>query len=77
MRGREVLKAVMEHQDITNAILAKRLNITSAAVWERLNNKNVKDIPVSLLSEMLQALNYKIIVVPEDTELPEGGYQID
>lgn len=77
MCGREVLKAVMEHQDITNAILAKRLNITSAAVWERLNNKNVKDIPVSLLSEMLQALNYKVIVVPEDTELPEGGYQID
>ena len=77
MRGREILKAVMQNVGVSNATLAKRLGVSNATIWERLNNKNVKDIPVSLLSTMLRVMNYKVIVVPADSSTPDGGFEID
>lgn len=77
MRGREILKAVMKNVGVSNATLAKRLGISNATIWERLNNKNTKDIPVSLLSTMLRAMDYKVIVVPADSRIPTGGFEVD
>lgn len=76
MRGREILKAIMASKSLSNAELAKRLNVSNATIWERLNNKNVKDIPVSLLTTMLRAMDYKVIVVPANIRLPDGGYEV-
>ena len=77
MRGREILKEIMASKSLSNAELAKRLNVSNATIWERLNNKNVKDIPVSLLTTMLRAMDYKVIVVPANTRLPEGGFEVE
>ena len=77
MRGREILKEIMASKSLSNAELAKRLNVSNATIWERLNNKNVKDIPVSLLPPMPRALDYKVIVVPANTRLPDGGYEVE
>lgn len=77
MRGREVLKKVMEDVQWSNAELAKRLGVSNATIWERLNNKNVKDIPVSLLSGMLRVMGYKVVVIPNNARIPAGGYEID
>lgn len=79
MTGREIIKEVMNEQGITNAELAARLNITQAALWDRLNNKKVKDIPMSLMSEMLRMLDYTIQIVPrtQDKENPKKTYKVD
>lgn len=77
MRGREILKEIMASKSLSNAELAKRLNVSNATIWERLNNKNVKDIPMSLLTTMLRAMDYKVIVVPANTRLPGGGYEVE
>ena len=77
MRGRDILKEVMTAKSLSNAELAKRLNVSNATIWDRLNNKNVKDIPVSLMTTMLRAMDYKVIVVPASTRLPEGGYEVE
>lgn len=77
MKGREIIKAVMEKKGKSNADLASNLEITPAALWDRLNSKKVKDIPVSLLQEMLRAMEYKVIVVPRSTRLPVDGYEVD
>ena len=79
MTGREIIKEVMKEQGITNAELAARLNITQAALWDRLNNKKVKDIPMSLMSEMLRMLDYTIQIVPrtQDKENPKRTYKVD
>ena len=77
MRGREILKEVMQSKSLSNADLAKRLKVSNATIWERLNNKNVKDIPVSLLTAMLRVMDYKVIVVPSDTRLADGGYEVE
>ena len=76
MTGREIVKSIMNQQGKTNVEVAELLNITQAAMWDRLNNKKVKDIPLSTLNEMLQVLNYKIAIVPCDTKLPEQTYVV-
>lgn len=77
MKGREILKEVMASKSLANADLAKRLNVSNATIWARLNNKNVKDIPASLLTTMLRAMDYKVIAVPANTRIPDGGYEIE
>ena len=64
MTGREIVKSIMEKQGISNADMAKRLNITNAAMWDRVNSPKVKDIPLSILSDMLRVMDYKIQIVP-------------
>lgn len=79
MTGREIIKEVMNEQGVTNAELAAKLNITQAALWDRLNNKKVKDIPMSLLSEMLRMLDYTIQIVPrkQDKEKPKRTFKVE
>lgn len=77
MRGREIVKEIMKEQGVTNTLMANRLNITQAALWDRINSSKVKDIPLSTLNEMLRALDYKIQIVPRDSRLPNKGYKVD
>lgn len=82
MNGREIIKAIMELKNITNATLASELKITQAALWDRLDtqprkNKPRKDIPVSLLSKMVSIMGYKVIVVPENTAVSDNSFVID
>lgn len=77
MKGREIVKEIMKGQGITNAQMADKLNITQAALWDRINSSKVKDIPLSTLSEMLRVLDYKIQIVPRDSRMPDKGYKVD
>jgi transcriptional regulator with XRE-family HTH domain len=76
MRGRDIMKAIMKQEEIKNAELAKKLGISNATIWERLNNKNANDIPVSLMNKMVRAMGYKVIVVPIDCRIPEKAYEV-
>lgn len=82
MNGREIIRDIMTRLKITNAALANKLGITPAALWDRIDTqprkgKPRKDIPVSLLSNMVQAMGYKVLIVPVDTMVPEDGYAIE
>lgn len=79
MTGREIIKLIMEEQGVTNAELAARLNITQAALWDRLNNKKVKDIPLSLMTDMLRVLDYTVQIAPrkQDKENPLKTYKVE
>lgn len=77
MKARELVKIIMEKQAVNNACMADRLNITQAALWDRLNTKKAKDIPVSLLSEMLRALDYKVVLIPRSSRVPTDGYEVE
>lgn len=77
MDAREIIKDIMNANEITNAELARKLDITQATIWDRLNNrKGRKDISVALLKTMSEALGYKIMIVPNETPIPEGGYEV-
>ena len=77
MKGREIVKSIMKQKKVTNADMAARLQITQAALWDRLNTKKTKDIPSSTLTEMLRPLDYKLVVVPRNTRLPADSFEIE
>lgn len=62
MTGKELIKELMEEREVTNAQLAKRLGVTQATLWARLNYKNVKDISLAFFSEMVEALGYEMVL---------------
>lgn len=74
MKARDIVKEIMIRKELGNAEFARVLNITPAALWDRLNTKKAKDIPVSTMNEMLAALGYKIAIVPEDTPILDNGF---
>lgn len=74
MKARDIVKEIMTRKELGNAEFARVLNITPAALWDRLNTKKAKDIPVSTMNEMLAALGYKIAIVPEDTPILDNGF---
>ena len=82
MTGREIIKDIMTKQGVSNSEYAKKLSITSAALWDRLDTqqrkgKARKDIPVSLLADMVDVLGYKLVVVPKEEEVFENWYEVD
>ena len=77
MKAREIVKEIMGQKGLGNAEFARILGVTPPALWDRLNTKKAKDIPTSTLDEMLQALGYKILIVPNEVEVPENGYIVN
>ena len=76
MKGREIVKTIMEKTNVSNAQLAHRLGTSLATMWDRVNSKKVKDIPLSTLNEMLRALDYKVIIVPANRQVKSDEYLV-
>lgn len=74
MRAMEAVRAIMEAKGLRPAVLCDRLNIKSNVLSERFKQKNVS---VEKLNEMLRAMDYKVVIVPRETRIPEGGYEIE
>jgi hypothetical protein len=74
MIAMEAVKEIMKLRDIRPAVLCDRLKIKSNVLSERFKQKNVS---VEKLNDMLRAMDYKVVVVPRDSRLPEGGYEIE
>ena len=76
MKGREIVKTIMEKTDVSNAQLAHRLGTSLATMWDRVNSKKVKDIPLSTLNEMLRALGFKVLIVPANRQVDSDEYLV-
>ena len=74
MIAMEAIKEIMKLKDVRPAVLCDRLKIKSNVLSERFKQKNVS---VEKLNDMLRAMDYKVVVVPRDTRIPEGGYEIE
>lgn len=77
MTGREIIKAIMEKVNVSNATLAHRLKIKPTAMWDRLNSSKIKDIPLATLDEMVRALDYKVLIVPSTSKCPKDGFEVE
>lgn len=73
MTGRELIKTLMQETGITNAQMAATMNLSQATIWERLNNTKTRDIPLSTFCDMIDALNYTVVVLPKASNLPDGA----
>ena len=74
MIAMEAVKEIMKLKDIRPAVLCDRLKIKSNVLSERFKQKNVS---VEKLNEMLRAMDYKVVIVPRESRIPEGGYEIE
>ena len=74
MIAMEAIKEIMKLKDIRPAVLCDRLKIKSNVLSERFKQKNVS---VEKLNDMLRAMDYKVVIVPRDARVPEGGIEIE
>ncbi len=74
MQTMEIVREIMKIRGVKPFVLADRLNIKHSTFSERFNQKNIS---TKILSEMLRALDYKIILVPRETRVPEGGFEVE
>lgn len=77
MKGKEIIKEMMNNAGVTNATMASRLNISSAALWDRLNNKKNKDLSLTILCQMVNLLDYKVVIMPRTRKVPEDAYIVE
>lgn len=77
MTIKNMIGFLMEKNSVANSTLAKRLGLTNAAMWARVNHKNQRDMPFSIAVETLRALDYKVVIVPANKKLGEDCYEID
>lgn len=77
MTSKEIVNNLMRTQGVSNAKMAAKLNLTQAALWDRLNPKKTNNMTVKKFNEMLKMLDYKIVAVPRKTRLPEGGFEVE
>ena len=74
MKATDVIREIMSKQGVKPSTLAASLNIKNNVLSERLGQKNVS---ITKMNEMLDVLEHKMIVVPDDYVTPENGYEID
>lgn len=75
MTGMEVVRAIMKIKDVTVGMLAKRLGLnSSSAMSMRFKQKNIS---VSLLSEMMKVMDYKVVVVPSNTRMQSDWFEVE
>lgn len=47
---------------------------TPRLVSERLSQENIS---IAKLREILRVLDYKVVIVPREARVPEGGYEVE
>lgn len=74
MTALEAVKEVMRIKNVKQIELAERIKVKQNTLSERLTQKNVS---VQKLDEMLNAMDYKIVVVPRNAKVPENGFEVE
>ena len=74
MLAMQALREVMKIKEVRPSVLADRLGVKSNVLSERFKLKNVS---MSKLNEMARLLDYKVVLVPRETRLPEGGFEVE
>lgn len=74
MKAFEAVRAIMTATSTKVADIAFRTNKKSNVISERLSQENIS---IEKLNEMLRVMNYKIVVMPREARVPEGGYEVE
>lgn len=74
MLAMDAVKRVMELRGLRTMDLAEKLNIKSNVLTKRYTQQNVS---VEKLNEMLRPMNYKVVIMPETSEIPDGAFTIE
>ena len=70
----EAVKEIMKRKEVRPSTLYEALGIKSNVLSERFKQKNVS---ITKLDEMVRIMDYKVVLVPRDARVPEGGFEIE
>lgn len=74
MIAMEAVKEIMKRKEVRPSTLYEALGIKSNVLSERFKQKNVS---ITKLDEMVRTMDYKVVLVPRDARVPEGGFEIE
>lgn len=74
MKANEITREVMKIREVKPSVLASLLNIKNNVLSERLGQKNIS---TDKLNEMLTVMGYKIMVVPQEMEVPDNSFIVN
>lgn len=74
MKAGDAIKKVMEEQGARVSQIAYMTGKKSNVISERLSQENIS---VGKMLEMLRVLNYKIVIMPRDTKMQDGWYEVE
>jgi predicted transcriptional regulator len=64
MNSKELVRKLIEEKGVSQADVAATMNITPAALWDRISSKKTSSLSVKKLNEILRALGYEIVIMP-------------
>lgn len=73
MKVSDILRDIMKIKNITQVALGKRIGIKNDTLYQRLRHPNIS---INALAPMLQAMDYKILIVPADRRVRDGEYEV-
>lgn len=74
MKTNEIIREMMNKNGMRGIDLAERLGVGTTALANRLN-RGVLSTPV--LAKTMGIFGYKIVLVPNDTKLQDGWYEVE
>lgn len=74
MNAITAIREIMKSQSVGVNKLADRLGMKQNALSMRLKQKSIS---VEKLSETLRMLDYKVVLIPREARIPEGGFEIE
>lgn len=74
MKTMDAYKEIMKLKELRPTDICEQLGIKSNVLSERFKQKNIS---VTKLNEMLSIAGYKILLVPQETEVPEGTFEVE
>lgn len=77
MLVKKAVREIMERTGTGTSALAKKLGKKPQTVCDRLNPDKSTNLSMDKLDELIRVMGYKVVLVPEDTELKAGWYEIE
>lgn len=74
MKTMDAYKEIMKIKELRPTDICDQLGIKSNVLSERFKQKNIS---VTKLNEMLSIAGYKILLVPQETEVAEGSFEVE
>ena len=73
MKPNEIIRNIIEENGLKYSFIASKLNINRTTLHQRLVQNNIS---INKLNEILKILKFKIIIVPENTEMKDEWFEV-
>lgn len=74
MKATDAVREIMKEKNISLGQMANTLDTSVRLVSDRLRMPNIS---LSKLRDLLRVIDYKVVIIPRTTRIPDGGYEIE